>query len=561
MNGEIKSANHFWIVTWMMILGFSARFLGVWFGLPDLFHADEPVVVNHALAFGSGDFNPHFFNIPPLVSYLLFLVYGIYFVLGKAVGMFSGPQDFLSAFLMSPTSFYLIARILFGALIGTVTIYLIYRLGKKFFSLEHGLLAAALLALNFLHVRDSHYIYVDIPLAAVLVLSFFPVLTLIERFEFRTYLCFGVLLGIATATKYNGALIMLPFLVVHFAKHRSQFVPLALALLISIATFFILNPFALLDWKFFFSELSEQAKSTDFVGFFHHLGYSLNEGVGSLVLICAMIGIIRSIASKRFKLGVVVIYVLSYYAVLCFKSQPYDRYVLPMIPFLMLLAAEGLIVLKKEFKLSRASFVILVFAVMVPSLLKVILSDFIFLEKDTRTISRSWVESFVPAGSKVALDSPLYLPRLKPTMPQLEEKKAELSASGVSKGTNALRLDTMIKQAGEHPEARYELYFLTRAGSASGFLFSKPEIPYDLAVLKSKGIQYVIVGPMSDQESPFFEALTKNADLVAQFTPYQDSKIQSLMDSKPLTGGPFLWKDLFARERNGTIISIYRITA
>ncbi len=55
---------------WILILaaGFVLRAAAVQFGLPHLFHADEPIVVNHTLAYGTLDFNPHFFKIPPLVS-------------------------------------------------------------------------------------------------------------------------------------------------------------------------------------------------------------------------------------------------------------------------------------------------------------------------------------------------------------------------------------------------------------------------------------------------------------------------------------------------------------
>src|SRR3989344_5891622 len=50
--------------------GFKLRIWGLNFGLPYQFHQDEPIVVNHALAYGAGDLNPHFFIIPPLASYI-----------------------------------------------------------------------------------------------------------------------------------------------------------------------------------------------------------------------------------------------------------------------------------------------------------------------------------------------------------------------------------------------------------------------------------------------------------------------------------------------------------
>src|SRR3989338_423988 len=153
----------------ILTLAFLVRIIGINFGLPDLYHADEPIIVNHALAYGTGDLNPHFFKVPPLVSYLLFMCYGVYFALGRAVGFFSELEDFQNLFLTDPTNFYLIGRIIFGVLCGTATIYVFYRLLNRFFSRSHALLGSFFLAFAFLHVRDSHYIYADTPLLLVLV--------------------------------------------------------------------------------------------------------------------------------------------------------------------------------------------------------------------------------------------------------------------------------------------------------------------------------------------------------------------------------------------------------
>jgi len=558
MTGETRLTKSSWIVVLVLICGFVLRFTGVWFGLPGLYHADEPIIVNHALAYGSGDLNPHFFNIPPLISYLLFLAYGIYYLLGQVFGVFASPNDFVSLFVLDPSSFYLIARILFGVLIGTVTLYLLYRLAKNFFSAKHALLSATLLAFNFLHVRDSHYIYADIPLVAVLVLSFFPILVLADRFLFLAYIWFGVLIGIAAAIKYNGILVVIPFLAIHFIKHRARLIPLISAFLISIATYFICNPYSLLDFRFFLSELSEQGKSTSFMGFFHHLSYSASEGIGWLVLVCSLIGMAQSIFRRQLKLGLLSIFVLSYYAVLCFKSQPYDRYILPLVPFALLLASEGLLTFKNWFKLNQISYMVLIGALIFPSMVKVVGLDLMLLRKDTRTVAREWIETFVPSGSKVALDSPFYLPPLKPTLEQLEQKNSELEGANYS-GVQRLRLEALMKQAAQYPDGRYELYFLKRIDNAPGFLFSKPEVPYDLAALKNLGIQYVVVGQSSRQENLFGQALKEHGDLVVRFTPYRDSSIQASLDPNPLTGAPFLWKDLLERQRNGPIIFIYRI--
>src|SRR3990167_579766 len=140
----------YWAICLIIGLAFFLRIWGLSFGLPELYHADEPIVVNHALAYGTGDLNPHFFKIPPLVSYLLFGVYGFYFLFLKVFGWVGSVSDFQLLFLGDPGSFYWLARFIFGALCGTATVYLLYRLVKRHFTVQHGLAAAFFLAAAFL---------------------------------------------------------------------------------------------------------------------------------------------------------------------------------------------------------------------------------------------------------------------------------------------------------------------------------------------------------------------------------------------------------------------------
>src|SRR3989338_2619161 len=133
----------------ILALAFTLRIVAINFGLPHLYHADETIVVNHALAYGTGDFNPHFFKIPPLVSYLLFVAYGLYYGIGCVFGIFGGISDFQELIVNDPTSFYLLGRIVFGVFLGTLSLYVLYRLIKKFVTMEHALLSAFFFAVSF----------------------------------------------------------------------------------------------------------------------------------------------------------------------------------------------------------------------------------------------------------------------------------------------------------------------------------------------------------------------------------------------------------------------------
>lgn len=589
---QIKFQNG-WL--WLILaLGFTLRLWGIGFGLPHLYHADEPIVVNHAMAYGTGDLNPHFFKIPPLASYILFFCYGIYFLIGRTAGWFANSEEFAGLFLTDPTPFYLIGRVILGALMGTATIYLVYRLIAKHFSKAHGLLASFFLAVTFLHIRDSHYIYADIPLLLVLVAGFFPIFRILEREKWMDYLSFGFLAGVAVATKYNGAFIYPSFLLAHFLrthsaatrdtvlqKSRSPMEPtwqqlgqslilrrplrmlcvLAITMWLSLVTFGLLNPFSWLDANFFIKELLTQGGSMGAAGFFHHLRCSLWGGLGFSLCLFSLAGFFCSFTRFEPKRMIFASFVLVYYFLLAVFSQPYDRYVLPLVPFLVFFAADFLLAVSRRMGFKSLGVFSLALVIASPSLTKAMLSDRLFSRKDTRTIACEWVETNLPTGSKIALDIPFYMPRLRPTLSQLREKQVLVRQEGGS-SAQALRFKILLEDTAPRPDQiRFELYFLKDGPEEENFIFSRPTLPYDFEVLKESGVEYVIMVRTHKEKlnQEFYAKLREVGELVGHFTPYQNSAVSRGIDPQPLTGGPFLWKDLILRNRNGQILEIYKL--
>ena len=533
------------------------RLWGIHFGLPFLYHADEPVVVNHALAYGTGDLNPHFFNIPPLVSYLLFICYGLYFLLGRGMGIFHSLSDFEHLFYFDPTSFYLIARIIFGAILGTATVYGVYRFVKRFSPATTALWASFFLAVNFLHVRDSHYIYADIPLVLVLLAGFGICLRISEKpSAIHWHLWAGAAIGLATATKYNGVFLLIPYLWICFRSVPwKQWIPAwGWAGMAAVGVFFTLNPFAILDHAFFIKELAEQsAANQGGLPLLHHLIYSLAGAMGWPMLVIAILGTLGALFSKdRISQGIAV-FVLGYYAVLCRFGQPYDRYVLPLLPFMLILAALILAELKKR---SVLLFWMLIPFAVLPSLIKTIHWDQLMSRPDIRTLAKDWTESNIPDGSHLALDWGFYMPRLAFSSSQLEEKKIE-AQSGSHSEAKMRRIDALLSQPNR---PSYELFFLSKTGTRSGFLFGEPLIPFDVGTLKEQGIEYVfLIEAHYPRSDPFLEELKREADRVMTFSPFHDAQDLGIRDSQTMTGGPFLWSDILFRTRNGYPITIYRI--
>ncbi len=492
-------------------LALGLRLWGIWFGLPNLYHADEPIVVNHAMAFGVGDFNPHFFKIPPLVSYLLFGVYGLFFVVGKVLGFFPTAGDFALRFVQNPTPFYLLARIIFGALLGTVNVLLLYQLVRTHFGNRTALFSALFLSVAFLHVRDSHYVYADIPLLVALTVCFIFMLCLVEYPMRRYYLLCGLWMGIAVAVKYNGAVIIIPFLIAHLVSARERVnsrggIDLLLAGLVTVSTFLCLNPFSLLDWRFFVSEIRTQASAESTMDLFHHLSYSLNGGIGFPLLGAALAGMGRCLIRCDRKRLVMISFVLVYYFVLAWKSQPYDRYVLPLVPVLCFFAAD-LISGWKEQGMHRAAVVSLIVAAVSVPLSKDLLCNVLFTREDVRDTARRWIENNVQSGSMVAVEDPFFMPRLRPSLRQLEEKMRESKVTDSLTNVRGRRLNLMIGDAQRSEASRYELFYMKLEPENSGFTFSNPSVPYDMGELQKRGIGVVVVAKTGDPGKRSFEQM------------------------------------------------------
>lgn len=148
-----------------------------------------------------------------------------------------------------------VGRALTG-LFDLATVGLVFFLGKWLFRPTVGLLAAALLAVNVMHIQLAHFFTVD-PY-----LTFFVVLTLVllvmalrpsagSRQRTIVILLAGATVGLAVGSKFTGALLLLPLFVGSMLQVQWTFGRrigvLVAAVLIGLAVFVATNPFAILD--------------------------------------------------------------------------------------------------------------------------------------------------------------------------------------------------------------------------------------------------------------------------------------------------------------------------
>ena len=198
----------YYIATIILFAAF-LRLLGIWHGYPFSYYGDEAHFVKRALSFGSGDLNPHWFHKPAFFMYILFVEYGVYFVLGKIFGLWSSVEEFAVSFVHNPGPFYLIGRITVTAF-SIATIWTVYLIGEKHIKKGAGLVGAIFLALSYAHVAGSQDVKADIPATFFTIISVYFLLNYIDNQKQKNLLLAVVMAGMGTAVKYYPLVMLAP---------------------------------------------------------------------------------------------------------------------------------------------------------------------------------------------------------------------------------------------------------------------------------------------------------------------------------------------------------------
>lgn len=545
----------------ILLAAFLIRAAGLHFGLPITAHQDEPIIVNHALAYASLDFNPHFFKIPPLVSYLLFLAYVIFYAI---MALFAGmsQNEFAALFFRDPTAFYLTGRAIFGAALGTASVYLVYVIGKKTLGRAAAVSAMALFAVDYLHVRDSHYLYVDIPMTFAMLVCFTFLLKHDEHGEPRSLLAAGVWMGIAVAFKYTAVPLAVPLLMVcglRAGGHRAFFIHATQAVLVSALVYFLLNPFSLLDWRFFLSQIQEQAASESRMPFWHHLRYSLFGGQ-SAAAICLAIAGMAALCAARIDKSWLISFPVVYYLMITIFSQPYERYAMPLVPFVCLFAGYLIVRIGDAAGAGRRWVIVaLTAAVAAVPLSKSIYLDTLLVKPDTRALLREWILQKVPEGDGVIVDHAFFSPRLEQTDEQLAEKEAAIDPADPHAASKRKKI-ALLREAGKGRN-RYRVFYLDEyALGKTPFLMWSPLVAADVSAVRATGARH-FVRYRYPGERDFSQQLASRSQLKAVFSPYRDPKKTMNEDPWANTAHPFEGRELFSRKFQGPYLEIYELSS
>jgi 4-amino-4-deoxy-L-arabinose transferase-like glycosyltransferase len=403
-----------WLLAGVLLLAVSLRAWGIGFGLPHLYHPDEPRYVRIAQTmFTTGDLNPGFFNFPSLFLYINALAYPPYHFWGEITGRFAGPRQVAAPEMVAMAvgrtdqpAAILLGRSLTVAF-GSASVILVYLIGRQLTGgPAAGPLAALMVAVSPTNVTHSRFITPDTFQVTFVLAAFLGSLLIYRSGKTWHYVLAGVSGGLAASTKYTGALILATTVAAHFLRTGWRGIRdrnLYLALGSSALAFVLGTPYALIDLQQFLKDMRYEARHYS-EGHAGMEGHSLTWYLAYLwrfegpVAVLALLGIVRGLARRSRRTALLAVFPLLYFAFIARFVVRNDRTVLPITPFLCLLAAWWLLdppTGKGNQRVTRWQIAVLALLIATslafPFLLAV-RTDFIFTYPDSAIRSeRSWL--------------------------------------------------------------------------------------------------------------------------------------------------------------------------
>ena len=352
----------------MLAAAAALRLVGVEYGLPfgGLLNPDEQSIVPRAwgMAHGAG-LDPHWFDYPTLVMY----------VLAPFQAWESGPS-------------YLAARLVVAAF-GIGAVAAAWWLGRAAYGATAGLVAAAAVAVETIGVAYSHMAVTDVPMTALISVSL--ALAVTGRLELA-----GLAAGLAASAKYPAVFLLAPLVVAGWGRWRR----LAVAIAAAVAAFLATSPFVLVHPRQAWDDATrvQRLAREGWLGF-EHDSFALFSFTGKLwdglgpALVVAVLGLLLALRRRTRADLVLVVFVLVYLADLLTIRAHFDRYVLPIVPPLAVLAGRQRLLAP------------LTLGLLVVPLVWAIGDDIRLTRTDTRVVAQRWFVTHVPAGSPVAAES------------------------------------------------------------------------------------------------------------------------------------------------------------
>jgi hypothetical protein len=429
---------------WMLgILVFGAVLR--YYGILNVENTDEYNEVVEALRTASGKLNIERWQKKGYQN-ILAIEYGIYFVIGCILGIFKNTMDFAAKIIGNMEPLFLIGRYT-TATMGSLSIALLYVIGRKIYNSRVGLIAATLLAVNTIHVWTSHFVGTDVPLTFFFLLTLYFICRFYESGKISDYALAAFLGAVTINIKMTGIGIGVIFILAHIIRCRNkneriinyiynkQIIYSSVAFIVG---FLISNPAIVLGIKKFFTYYySVYTNVYDEVPYaivgnaYYTYLLLLYKDFGLLLSLLTAFSLIYALIRRSNWDYIFIPFIVSLYLLLSnteFLVQ--NRYMITMFPILFLLNGCFLESVTKKIVTSDAIRNMAITGILIAVSIHSVTNSLIFVrtltEENTSVVSKKWIETNIPSGSKLLVDAGRTMitsgPRLNESRENIERK-------------------------------------------------------------------------------------------------------------------------------------------
>jgi dolichyl-phosphate-mannose-protein mannosyltransferase len=390
--------------------------------------ADEPYFVLPAARMAwHGDANPQWFGHPgSTVIYPLAFAYRAREVLFHGAPLFGDAPSIAQRFRTDPTSFYEIGR-LWVILLSVATIPLLFFVARRAFDVATGLVAALGWAVVPLAVSYGSIVRTDAAGACFGLLALWACLVALDRPTTSHFAWAGAAIGLAVASRYFMVTLLAVLGAVWLITRRRDPARVPLRALViggaaALGAFALTTPFFFVDWHAVARSLQAETVGTvtnDQSGWLENLGYYLGDAIPAAVSwavpLLAVAGVAIACARRDLRRIILAGFVVLFIAVISLSSLHWQRWIIPVLPLIVLFGASAVVTTARALARSvssaqarRWTFVgaVVVGAIALTAGPAVALVDFERAQDapSSRVLMRDWIKAHIPKGSLIATE-------------------------------------------------------------------------------------------------------------------------------------------------------------
>lgn len=424
----------------IILFGLILRLWRIWNGLPYGLNPDEPLLLREALRFGKNLNIGEFVKSAPFM-FFNFTFLSLYYVAGKILGFFHSSEDIAITFVRDPFYLYFILRCT-SAILSTLSIFLMGFFLHKIFKRKEALFLSALLYSLFpASVITGRMVKEDNLAIPLFLIALIYLYSLYEEGGWKKFFIAGFLSGVAVAGK-GYAVFLYPLLFYFWLERKENWKALLFSIFGIIIGNSIVNPYPYFNLdrnitNTFLGPLlpavlqlagirgsGETFRYAKLAGGFGtwergsmvELGKSIQMGMGWLFAVLSLAGFLYTLLKKEEKQRKIppLIFVIIYSPALLLAPQSFPHYLLPLVPFLLILTFNIFYELKGKYgyflmALIAISFLLTSLREIMPAMLGV----------PTEKLALEWVKKNIGTEKKILIDQGLLtfgLPEKKETI-------------------------------------------------------------------------------------------------------------------------------------------------